>query len=87
MCLKAVYVDGWKVRMDPGRINHILDFRTEVMKEDDYASLKDFYYDGTVDEAIKAVFKVLARHISSGEIDHVLKALPAELRLSLEGNQ
>ena len=38
MAIKAVYVDGWKVRMNPSKIKHIEDFRTEVMKEDDFAA-------------------------------------------------
>lgn len=85
IAIKGIYVDGWKVRMNPSKIKHIEDFKTEVMKEDDYASLKDFYYEGAVDDAIKAVFKVLARHVSAGEIEHVLNALPAALRMELEG--
>ncbi len=85
MAIKSVYVDGWKVRMNPSKIKHIEDFRTEVMKEDDFAALKDFYYEGAVDEAIKAVFKVLARHVTPAEISHVISALPAEIRYELEG--
>ncbi|MBL7924547.1 MAG: DUF2267 domain-containing protein [Bacteroidia bacterium] len=84
MAIKAVYVDGWRVRMNPSKIRHIEDFRTEVMKEDDFAAIKDFYYEGAVDDAIKAVFKVLSYHVSAGEISHVLSALPAELRAELE---
>lgn len=86
MAIKAVYVDGWKVRMNPSKIKHIEDFRTEVMKEDDFAALKDFYYEGAVDEAIKAVFKVLSRHVTAAEIHHVLNSLPAEIRYELEGD-
>ncbi|MFN8153252.1 MAG: DUF2267 domain-containing protein [Bacteroidia bacterium] len=85
MAIKSVYVDGWKVRMNPSKIKHIEDFRTEVMKEDDFAALKDFDHEGAVDEAIKAVFVVLARHVSPGEIEHVMDALPAALRATLEG--
>ena len=85
MAIKAVYVDGWKVRLNPSKLKHIEDFRTEVIREDDIAALKDFDHDGAVDEAIKAVFVVLARHISPGEIEHVLNALPVALRATLEG--
>ena len=34
------------------------------------------------DEAIRAVFRVLSRHISKGQIDHVKQALPRSLRQS-----
>mgnify|MGYP000343625315 CR=1 FL=1 len=85
MAIKAIYVDGWKVRMNPSKIKHIEDFRTEVMKEDDFAAVKDFDHEGAVDEAIIAVFEVLGRHVSAGEIEHVLNALPAALRATLEG--
>lgn len=87
MAIKGVYVDGWKVRMDPSRIKHIEDFRTEVKKEDDFAAIKDFFHDGAVDEAIKAVFKVLSRHVTPAEIHHVISALPAEIRYELEGEE
>ncbi len=87
MAIKAIYVDGWKVKLNPSKIKHIEDFRTEVMKEDDFAALKDFDHDGAVDEAIKAVFVVLAKHISPGEVEHVLNALPAALRATLEGEE
>jgi uncharacterized protein (DUF2267 family) len=84
MMLKAIYVDGWKVRMEPGHDRHIEEFRKEVIKEDDLAALKDFNSEGTVDEAIKAVIKVLSRHVSAAEIEEVLNALPGALRLILE---
>ncbi len=87
MAIKAIYVDGWKVKLNPSKIKHIEDFRTEVMREDDFAALKDFDHDGAVDEAIKAVFVVLAKHISPGEVEHVLNALPAALRATLEGEE
>ncbi|CAN5465911.1 DUF2267 domain-containing protein [soil metagenome] len=84
MSIKGIYVDGWKVRMAPGKFNHIGEFRSEVMKEDDYAALKDFYYDGAVDDAIKAVFRVLSRHVSAGEMENVISVLPGELRIIIE---
>ncbi len=84
MCLKGIYVDGWKVRMDPRKINHISEFRADIMKEDDWAALKDFYFEGSVDDAIKAVFKVLSKHVSAAEIHHVMEVLPADLRMILD---
>ena len=87
MAIKGVYVDGWQVKLNPAKLKHIEDFRSEVIHEDEHAALKDFAKEGSVDEAIKSVFVVLGRHISPGEIEHVLNALPAALRASLEGNE
>lgn len=36
------------------------------------------------DQAVRTVFKVLSRHVSQGQIDHVKQALPRSLRQSWE---
>lgn len=81
MAIKSVYVEGMKVNLHPAHFNHIEQFREQVIREDDWAALKDYYYDGAVEEAIYAVFKVLSRHVSAGEMSKVLEVLPAEIRL------
>lgn len=85
LAIKAVYVDGWKVKLNPSKLKHIEDFRKEVYNEDELSAANDFDHDGAVDEAIKAVFQVLSKYIDAAEIDNVLDAIPAALRASLEG--
>lgn len=79
MCLKAIYVDGWRVRTAPS--NHITvgDFRAEILKEDDWAALKDYVNEGDVDRAISAVFTVLSKLLSKGEYEHIKMILPHDV--------
>jgi len=79
MCLKAVYVDGWRVRTAPANHVEVGDFRGEILKEDDWAALKDYVNEGDVDRAISAVFTVLSKLISKGEYDHIKMVLPKDV--------
>ncbi len=80
MLIKAVYVDGWTMREEPRKIRHLADFLESVRKEDGAAGQYDFGGDYTTEIAIKAVFRVLKRHVSAGEITDISKTLPAEIR-------
>jgi uncharacterized protein (DUF2267 family) len=84
MILKAVYVDGWKISLQFDKMQHIADFISEVIKEDDASAWKDFSKPEEVQEAIIAVFRVLARHISSGEVKNLMSVLPGDLQLILQ---
>lgn len=79
MCLKAIYVDGWRVRTAPSNHVTVGDFRDEILKEDDWAALKDFVNEGDVDRAISAVFTVISRLISKGEYEHIKMILPHDV--------
>ncbi len=84
LMIRAIYIDGWKVRLAPETKVHIHDFRTEVMKEDDAAALRDFAEHRSVDLAIKAVITVLAKHLPVAEMNHLTGTLPADIRQYLE---
>lgn len=77
--LKAIYVDGWRVRTSPANHVEVGDFRGEILREDDWAALKDFVDDGDVDRAISAVFTVLSKLISKGEYEHIKMVLPKDV--------
>lgn len=85
LAVKAVYVEGWKVKLNPSKLKHIEDFRKEVYNEDELSAANDFDHDGAVNEAVKAVFQVLSKYIDAAQIDNVMDAIPAALRASLEG--
>ena len=80
MLIKAVYVDGWKIADDAKTMRHLGDF-IEAVREEGGAGLYDhFVTDYEVTQAIYAVFNVLRKHVSEGEIKDVLSTLPEELR-------
>jgi uncharacterized protein (DUF2267 family) len=72
--IRGVYYEGWKLTGKPVKERHkseFLDHIAAVFRDDD-----------TVDpeKVMRAVFKVLARHISKGEIDNVKNSLPRSLQ-------
>ncbi len=84
MCLKAIYVDGWKPLEPPLRVKHIEDFALMVMEEDGRAAISDFQSQEEVLEAVHAVFTVLKRHVTPGEIEDIRGSLPKELKTLLD---
>jgi uncharacterized protein (DUF2267 family) len=72
--IRGVYYEGWKLTGKPVKERHkseFLDHIAAVFRDDD-----------TVDpeKVMRAVFKVLARHISKGEIENVKHSLPRSLQ-------
>ncbi len=72
--IRGVYYEGWKLTGKPVKERHkseFLDHIAAVFRDDD-----------TVDpeKVMRSVFKVLARHISKGEIESVKHLLPKSLR-------
>jgi uncharacterized protein (DUF2267 family) len=87
MLIKAVYVDGWKISDEIKTLRHLGDFIEAVREEGAAGLVHDFVTDLEVQKAIRAVFTVIKRHVSEGEINDVLATLPAELRPLLENKQ
>ena len=74
MLVRGFYYEGWTLKGKPRKERH---------KEDFLAHIKDaFKEDVTVrpESIARAVFKVLARHTSEGEIDDVKHILPKSLQ-------
>jgi uncharacterized protein (DUF2267 family) len=72
--IRGVYYEGWKLTGKPVRERHkgeFLDHIAGVFRDDE-----------TVDpeKVMRAFFKVLARHISRGEIENVRHLLPKSLQ-------
>ncbi|MBI4525422.1 MAG: DUF2267 domain-containing protein [Deltaproteobacteria bacterium] len=72
--VRGVYYEGWKLTGKPVKERHKSDFLNHIA-----AAFRD---DATVDpeKVMRAVFKVLARHISKGEIENVKHMLPKSLQ-------
>ncbi len=80
MAIKAVYVDGWKLSKTPEKIKHVEEFIEEVMKYDTPRGEVDFKDKDEAVKAIKAVFRVIKRHVSDGEAQDVEAELPKRLK-------
>lgn len=74
MLVRGFYYEGWKIAGKPLKERHREDFLAHITH--------DFRNDERIDaEAIaRAVFTVIARHASAGEVEDVKRILPAELR-------
>jgi uncharacterized protein (DUF2267 family) len=80
MLIKAIYVDGWRISNEAKNLRTLGDFIEAVREEGGRATLNDFVTDREVENAIRAVFKVLKTHVSAGEIRDIVATLPGELR-------
>ena len=73
MLVRGFYYEGWTLKGKPRKERH---------KEDFLAHIKDVFkndFTSRPESIARAVFKVLARHASEGEIDDVKNLLPKAL--------
>ena len=72
--IRGVYYDGWTLTGKPVKERHKSDFLNHIARA--------FRDDETVDpeKVMRAVFKVLNRHISKGEIEDVKHIMPKTLQ-------
>jgi uncharacterized protein (DUF2267 family) len=72
--IRGVYYEGWKLAGKPVKERHKSEFLDHIAKA--------FRDDDTVDpeKVMRAVLKVLACHISTGESDNVKHILPKSLQ-------
>lgn len=80
MFIKALYVDGWKIKEGGERLRNLGDFIEAVREADDVRNNGDFVTDYEAKEAIQAVFRVLKNHVSEGEIHDLIAVLPSDLK-------
>jgi uncharacterized protein (DUF2267 family) len=69
LLVRGVYYEGWRPAGKPAR-EHKVEFLAHIRKE----------FPGDPEAVARAVFTVLAKHVSAGEIKHVLGVLPPNLR-------
>lgn len=80
MYIKAIYVEGWRWTPDNNNVRRMEDFIEAVKLHDGVSGAYDFEDPELTEEYVKAVFRVLQRHVSEGEIADVVATLPSELR-------
>ena len=74
MLVRGFYFEGWTLKGKPHKERH---------KEDFLAHVKEAFKDNVTvnpQQVVRAVFKVLAKHTSAGEIEDVKHILPKALR-------
>jgi uncharacterized protein (DUF2267 family) len=82
MAIKAVYVEGWKVKHNISRIKTMQEFAAEVMLEDGNAAWRDFASIEDAEFAIEAVMKTLADYVSAGELHDIIDQMPGDIKKS-----
>ena len=72
--VRGFYYDGWRPEGRPAKYRHKAEFLHRVAEA--YPGLPMVEQES----AVEAVFRVLSRHVTAGEIRHVREQLPAEVR-------
>lgn len=74
MLVRGFYYEGWHPHGKPVKERHKEDFLAHieaVFRDDAHAD---------PERVVQAVFQVLSKHVTSGEIENVKQSLPAEIR-------
>lgn len=74
MLIRGVYYDGWKLSDMPNKVRDKNEFLSRIRQ--------DFYNDPTIDpeQIVRAVFSLLSRKVSEGEIKDIRGIMPRELQ-------
>lgn len=72
--VRGFYYDGWRPEGRPAKYRHKTEFLNSVAEAYRRLSVTE------QEPAVEAVFRVLSRHVTAGEIRHVRDQLPAEVR-------
>jgi uncharacterized protein (DUF2267 family) len=72
--IRGIYFEGWRPSGTPLRMKTEQEFIDEVMREYRFALELD------TRSVVRAVFRLLRKHISPGEITDVLQAMPMGIR-------
>lgn len=74
MLVRGFYYEGWHPAGTPMKIRHREAFLAHVRERLRDAPEMD------IEQATRAAFTVIARHVTSGEIDQVVHSLPRDVR-------
>jgi uncharacterized protein (DUF2267 family) len=75
MLVRGFYYEGWHPHGKPVKERHKEEFLAHIA-----ADFRDAY-DIDPEQIARAVFQILSKHVSSGEIESVKRSLPTEIRL------
>lgn len=78
MLVKAIYVNGWHLNKK-NKIRSMDEFIECLMLQNPRTAAQDFGNDQRAKDQTKAILRVLKRHVSQGEIQHMIDQFPLEL--------
>lgn len=75
LLVRGLYFEGWRPAAEPWKVRHSEEFLRRVEHElRGYAELRN------PESVVRAVFRLLSRHVSASEVEQVRQLLPAEVR-------
>lgn len=80
MFLKAVYVNGWTLKSNKGKIKNVDDFIDLLRSISGVTALADFKSDGIAEDDIYSTFYMLSKYVSRGQMDDMQSQLPKKLK-------
>ncbi len=87
MFLKAVYVNGWRIKKDKPKVKHIAQFLDLVREHDGPSAVNDFEYSDEVAERyVDTTFIYLRKYVSLGEMQDLRDGLPKDLKSMIYSN-
>lgn len=85
MYIKAVYIDNWKMSGGQATVRSQEEMLAELRQKAGRTAERDFGNDETAMQKVEAIFNVLKRHVSAGEINDIKAQLPEPLAELWEG--
>jgi uncharacterized protein (DUF2267 family) len=80
MFLKAVYVNGWNIKMKKNRVKDMEGFIELIKSFSGKTASYDFESDDIAEDYIYATFFILRKYVSSGEMEDIRDELPKKLK-------
>jgi uncharacterized protein (DUF2267 family) len=80
MMLKAVYLQGYDLRLSEDKPRRMDEFLAEVKRNCGRTAEHDFGTDADVGNAVRTVFHTLRQYISSGEMEDIVTNLPKDMK-------
>lgn len=78
MFLKAIYVDNWKYREKPIRLDKE-EFLKEVERHQNQYGEYEFSWEKSTENIVKLVIKELSSYIAKGEFEDIMAQLPEDI--------
>lgn len=87
MFLKAVYVNGWRIKKTRVKVKQVAEFLDLVREHDGSAAVNDFEYsDEVAEQYVETTFIFLRKYISNGELQDIRNSLPKNLKNLIQFN-
>ena len=80
MFLKAVYVNGWNIKMKKNRVKDMEGLIELIKSFSGKTASYDFESDDIAEDYIYATFFILRKYVSSGEMEDIRDELPKKLK-------